>query len=86
MLKIVDLMLSEFSSEIKDKNITLKFTDEVKEYIIKKGFDPKFGARPLRRAIEKNIEDIIAVKYIKGEVKENNSYLIDFENNEIVIK
>ena len=85
MLNIVNLMLKEFSKEIKNKNITLKFTDAVKEFIIEKGFDSKFGARPLRRAIERHIEDVVAVKFIKGEVKENNSYTVDYINGEVTV-
>ena len=86
MLDIVDIMLNEFSEDIKERNITLYFTQKLKEFIIEKGYDPKFGARPLRRAIEKYIEDELAISYIKGNIKENNCYTVDCENNKITIK
>ncbi|MEG0073639.1 MAG: ATP-dependent Clp protease ATP-binding subunit [Clostridia bacterium] len=85
MLQIVNLMLDEFSAEVKSKNITVYFTNAVKEFIIEKGFDPKFGARPLRRAIERNIEDVLAVKFIKGELKSNHCYTVDYLDNTVVV-
>ena len=86
MIDIVNIMLNEFSEDIKEKNITLYFTEKLKEFIIEKGYDPKFGARPLRRAIEKYIEDELAMSYIKGEIKENNCYTVDYIDNKVTIK
>ena len=86
MIKIVDIMLSEFSEDIKERNITLYFTNNLKEFILEKGFDPKYGARPLRRAIEKYVEDELAIKYITGEIKENNCYTVDYIDNKVTIK
>ena len=86
MIQIIDIMLNEFSEDIKERNITLYFTTKLKEFILEKGFDPKYGARPLRRAIEKYIEDELAIKFITGEIKENNCYTIDCEDGKVIIK
>lgn len=86
LVKIVDIMLNEFKTQIASKNITLEFTDELKKFVIQKGFDPKFGARPLKRAIEKNVEDVIATEYIKGIITEDSSHIIDYDGINVIIK
>ncbi|QXM06290.1 ATP-dependent Clp protease ATP-binding subunit [Crassaminicella indica] len=84
--KIIELMLQEVMEEAKEKNISIKISDEVKDFILEKGYDKKYGARPLRRTIQKYIEDEIAEKYLLGEIKENANIKIDLEDGEIVIK
>lgn len=71
--QIVDLMIKEVSLDAKEKKVKLTVSDEVKDLILEMGYDIKFGARPLRRTIQKYIEDEIAERYIKGEVKEGNT-------------
>ncbi len=66
---IFDLMLKELSDRLKEKDITLSLSQKAKEYFIEKGFDAKFGARPMRRLIQKELEDEIALKLINGELK-----------------
>ena len=58
--KIVDIMISQLQEVVKDKGISIKITDEVKDFIVEKGYDEKYGARPLRRVIQKYIEDEIS--------------------------
>ena len=65
---IFDLMISELSERLKEKGITLHLTPNAKKYFIEKGFDAKFGARPMRRLIQKELEDEIALKLINGEL------------------
>ena len=65
--------------------LNISYTDEVAEYILNKGFDDKFGARPLKRTITKNIEDLIALKFIKNELDESKEYLLDVKNNTIIL-
>jgi ATP-dependent Clp protease ATP-binding subunit ClpC len=69
--KIVDIELAKVSKRAANKGISLKFTDSAKEFLVKKGYDKKFGARPLNRAIEKNIEGPLADKLLCGEVHES---------------
>ncbi|GAG33167.1 unnamed protein product [marine sediment metagenome] len=66
MLKIVGLVLKEVLEKLSDRNLTIKLTLGAKDFIAKKGFDPVSGARPLRRAIQKYIEDPLAEEILKG--------------------
>jgi len=71
--QIIDLMLKEVIDEGKEKKISLTVTDKMKEYILEKGYNTKYGARPLRRAIQKYIEDEVSEAYLRGNLKENSS-------------
>ncbi len=87
LLQIVDLMLNELIVELAEKNITISFSKEVKEYILDKGYEPKYGARPLRRAIEKYIENILAESILKDEIIPNEEVvLILSPENEVIVK
>ena len=83
--QIIDLMLKEVIDEVKEKGMTIEISDEVKEFILEKGYDPKYGARPLRRTIQKYIEDEIAEKYLQSEISEGSHIHVTFSNNKIVI-
>lgn len=85
IFKITDLMLQEFKEETSARKIIFNYTESVVNFISEKGYNDKFGARPLRRAIQKYIEDPLALKFIKGEIKENKKYLIDIVDNNINI-
>lgn len=67
--KIVDIMLVDLVRRLNEKSITLKLTDEAKDMIIEKGFDPIYGARPLRRSIQRMLEDPLAEKILGGTIK-----------------
>jgi len=69
----------------KKKRIKISYTPELIAYIAATGFNDKFGARPLRRAITKNIEDTIALKYIKGELNEDTKYTLDVQNAQVIV-
>jgi len=81
--QIIDLMLEEVYSEAKDKDIRINVSDKVKEFILEKGYDVKFGARPLRRAIQNYIEDRLSEEYLKGVIKEGSLVGIDLDDSEI---
>ena len=81
--KIVDLMLLEVKKDAKDRNISIHVDDEVKDYILEKGYDKKFGARPLRRTIQRLIEDELAERFLKGEILEGTSVHIKYEDGQI---
>lgn len=66
---IFELMIEELSQRLKEKGISLSISQKAKKYFIEKGFDSKFGARPMRRLIQKELEDAIALKLINGELK-----------------
>lgn len=86
LTKIAELLIIELQNETKEKNILFTYSKDVVKYIVEKGYNEKFGARPLRRAIQKYIEDIIAVEYIKGDLKENTEYKLVVKDNKIYIK
>lgn len=81
--QIVELMLSEVREEVGESKMKLSYTEEVREWLLEKGFDPKYGARPLRRTIQKYIEDEISELYLKGSYKEGSEINIEIEDNEL---
>ncbi|MCI8587781.1 MAG: ATP-dependent Clp protease ATP-binding subunit [Clostridia bacterium] len=83
LLKIVDLMLKDTLSALNDKNITLSLTTTAKDFILDKGTNLKFGARPLRRAIQRYIEDELSDMILKGELLDGQNVSINLENNEL---
>lgn len=83
---IIDLMINEVVNDAKDKKITITVSDDVKAFILEDGYDVKFGARPLRRTIQRCIEDEIAEKYIKGEIKDGDAVHIDRVDGIIEVK
>ena len=83
--KIADLLIKELQNEAKQRHIMFDYTPSVVQYIMAKGYDEKFGARPLRRSIQKYIEDMLAINYIKGNIKENVPYSLDVVDDNIII-
>ncbi len=85
LVGIVDLMVKELSTELFRKEIILDVDALAKELILKKGYDQKFGARPLRRAIEKHIQNRIASLVIRGEAKQHCKIKVTAENDEFKV-
>lgn len=85
LIKITELILSELAKGLSEKNITMTVSDAAKKLIVEKGYDKKFGARPLRRVVLREIEDVIASKVISGEIKEGRNICIDSANNNFII-
>jgi ATP-dependent Clp protease ATP-binding subunit ClpC len=84
---IVSIMASIIVKRVKAQmNISIGINDKVIEHLAEVGFDPKFGARPLRRSIQTNIEDKMAEEILAGNIKEGDSVNIEYNDNEIVIK
>ena len=73
MRAIVDLELKKVTDRLKEKKLKLKISDEVKEFLIEKGYDTKLGARPLRRAVEKYLEDSLAEEVLSGSLRKNKA-------------
>ncbi|HIP91878.1 MAG TPA: AAA family ATPase [Thermotoga sp.] len=84
--KIVDIMIKRLEERLKDRKIELELSERAKEYLARKGYDPAFGARPLRRIIEKEIETPLAMKIISGEIKDNDRVFIDIVDGKVVIE
>ena len=85
-IKIVDKMLLELIKRLEENKIKIEFTHSLKQYIIDSAFSYEYGARPIKRFISKNIETLLASKIISEEIKPLHKYIIDFENNNIIIK
>ena len=83
LLKIVDLMLEDTKKALKDKDIKMEVTPKAKDFILEKGTDIKFGARPLRRAIQRYIEDELSEMILRGELQDGENVQVDFKNNEL---
>ena len=86
--KIIDIELSKLYDRIDGLGYTLKLSENAKDYIADKGFDKKYGARPLKRAIQKYIEDSLAEEIINSKLKEGDSISIDLDKktNDLIIK
>lgn len=83
--KIVDLQLELVKAKLKDRNIKINIEQTAKKYIIDNGFDPEYGARPIRRLIQKTILDKLADKIIGGEVKDGDKIKIGFAKSDITV-
>lgn len=86
LYSIIDLMLKEVSDELKEKKMTMTVSDEVKDYLLKVGYNEKYGARPLRRAIQKYIEDEITEQYLLKNIKAGSNINIVMENDKVTLK
>lgn len=86
LYEIIDLMLHELSERLTERKITITPTKKVKDYIIEHGYDPKFGARPLRRSIQKLIEDPLSVKILEGKFNEGDEIAVSTKENELTFK
>lgn len=84
--KIVTKMLNDLNNRLKESYFSFEFSNKVKDYILSNSFSLQFGARPIKRFIQNNVETLIARKIVEGEVSTEKKYLVDLENDEIVIK
>jgi ATP-dependent Clp protease ATP-binding subunit ClpC len=84
--KIVELMLSQVQTQLKEKEIKLEITDEAKDFLGERGYDPAFGARPLRRIIERMVEDPLSEALLTGRFRSGNTVKIDCQNGEIILE
>ena len=83
---IIDIMLDSLKKRLADKSINLSVTDAAKELIIDRGFDPVYGARPLRRYLQSSLETLVAKKIISGDIAEDYTITVDAENGELVCR
>jgi ATP-dependent Clp protease ATP-binding subunit ClpC len=83
MRQIVDILLREVEVRLSEANVVLRITDEAKDLLIEKGFDPAFGARPLRRAIQRYLEDPLSEEILKGSFVEGGTIAIERKGDEL---
>ena len=85
MTQIVDLMLKEVHSNLIEQGVDMEVSDSAKTWLAEKGYDRHFGARPLRRVIQDNIEDKLSDALLSGHIKPATTVIIDLEDDEIVV-
>ena len=86
LVSILDLMLHAIEARLADQQITMTLSEEAKDLLIKEGYEPAFGARPLRRYLQRTLETLIARSIISGEVEDGDKLEIDLENENLVIR
>ena len=86
LLQIVDLMLEDTKSALNDKNMTIEVSEKAKEYLLDKGTDLKYGARPLRRAIQRYLEDELSEKILMSEIKNGDNIIVDLNQDVLDFK
>jgi len=86
LIKIVDLEIAKFAKRLTERKITLEFALEAKQLLMEKGYDEKFGARPLRRAVEHFLEDPFAEAILRGEIKDGEPVLIVRDGDKLIFK
>ena len=86
LIKIVDLLTASVGKRVSDIGIEIELTDEAKELLAKEGYDPQYGARPLRRVIQSMVEDSLSEAILDGVVSSGNIAKVDVEDGHIVIK
>lgn len=83
---IIDLIVKDLNKRLEDKQLSCELTENAKNYIIESAYDPIYGARPLKRFIQRYIETLIAKKIIRDDVAPETKFVIDVENDEFVIR
>jgi ATP-dependent Clp protease ATP-binding subunit ClpC len=79
--QIADIMLREISTRLTEQGITLEVTERFKDRLVEEGYDPSYGARPLRRAIMRLLEDSLAEAMLSGEVNDGDTAVVDVDAN-----
>ena len=83
---IVDLLVADLNRRLRDQELSLRLTDAAKDYIIEGGYDPVYGARPLKRYLQKYVETLTAKLILSGNVRAEDTIVIDVENGELTAK
>jgi len=79
MLEIVDLQMNEVRSRLEERGLKVELTDEARTWLAKEGYDPSFGARPLKRALQKYVENPLSVTLLSGEYGDGDTVLVDLD-------
>jgi ATP-dependent Clp protease ATP-binding subunit ClpB len=84
--KIVDIQLGQLTERLAGRKLTLELTDEATELLANEGYDPAFGARPLKRLIQRELQDPLAMKLLAGEIHDGDSVIVDAKDGELAIE
>lgn len=86
LLKIADLMFASLEKRLESKDISVTITQSAKDYIVSEGYDTEYGARPLRRTLQRLVEDKLSEKLIRAEISSGDKVKIDFDGNNLVFE
>ena len=84
--QIVDLMLKDLFKRLSERDLTIEVTDEAKDYLAKEGYSETYGARPLRRVIQRKVEDVLAEEILSGNYKAHDKLKMDYRGDKIIIE
>lgn len=84
--EIVTLMTKQLAERLQEQDINLELTDAALDKIAKEGYDPEYGARPLRRSLQKHVEDRLSEELLKGTALAGQRIIFDVENDEFVVR
>ena len=85
ILSIIDLLIKELSARLAERELTLSLTDAAKLYIAEKAYDPAFGARPIKRFLQANVENLLARKIIEGDLLPESAITVDFDGEKLCL-
>ncbi|HAR91585.1 MAG TPA: type VI secretion system ATPase TssH, partial [Eubacterium sp.] len=83
---IVDLVIDELNVRLKEKELKVELTDKAKDFVIESGYDPVYGARPLKRFIQKNVETLAAKTILEGDISLGETLVFDVKDDKLVVK
>ncbi|MBQ6824001.1 MAG: ATP-dependent chaperone ClpB [Clostridia bacterium] len=83
---IVELLLADLQKRLSDKKLTVSLSESAKDYFIENGYDPNFGARPLRRLLQQKLETLLARQILQGNLKPGTAVTVDVQNGELLLK
>ena len=83
IVRIIELAMKEIEKRLEERNITLTLTDRAKKFIADESYDPAYGARPVKRFLQRNVETELAGEIIKGSVKDGDKVLIDCDGDKL---
>mgnify|MGYP004477410223 FL=1 len=82
---IIDLLIQALSKRLEDKQLSVELTDAAKQYVIDNGYDPVYGARPLKRFLQRNVETLLGRTIIAGDLSEGTKMVVDYQNGELTV-
>jgi ATP-dependent Clp protease ATP-binding subunit ClpC len=85
MERIVDLQMKQIRERLAEHGLEVELTDTARKWLAEEGYDPAFGARPLRRALQKHVESALSVKILQGEFEDGDTVVVDFDEGEGVV-
>jgi ATP-dependent Clp protease ATP-binding subunit ClpC len=86
LIEILDLEISKVMQRLKGRNILLQFDEKAKDFLVEKGYDPTYGARPMRRAVERYLEDPLAEQILRGSLHDNSPIQVTVEEDKLAFK